>query len=64
MDANALAFFELLDIINNSVRPPYLIVSSNLTPKVMLAQIKKKPNVLSIVVKEGSKYNGIRISNM
>ena len=64
MDANALAFFELLNIIINSVRPPYLIVSSNLTPKVMLAQIKKKPNVLSIVVKEGSKYNGIRISNM
>ena len=64
MDANALAFFELLNIIINSVRPPYLIVSPNLTPKVMLAQIKKKPNVLSIVVKEGSKYNGIRISNM
>ena len=64
MDANALAFFELLNIIINSVRPPYLIVSSNLTPRVMLAQIKKKPNVLSIVVKEGSKYNGIRISNM
>ena len=41
MDANALAFFVHLNVIINSVRTPYLIVSSNLTPKVMLAQIKK-----------------------